>query len=383
MSKKIATLTFTDTPNYGALLQAYALQRYINDCGNQCVVINYQNKARRFSQVSGLKKLRSILWHYTFSKLLANRSRTKRTQRFRESLLNLTSRVYRDNESLKELNETMDGFIVGSDQVWNPKNNAGDPAYLLDFAGEGKLRVSYAASFGTDKVDEAYLKANAQRFKAFSRLSVRERSGKEQLEQALGIKAEVVADPVFLLSGEHWQELAREHAEYKAQAEYVLCYVLPGNREVEKRIYSAARDIAQRRHLRLVTIGKKPGSKGEAGEELIHDCGPLEFLSYIINANAVVTNSFHGTALSIINEKDFWCVMASGAAGARNTRLTNLLEKTGLSGRQLICGEARDPEDLLSRIDYSASAPLIEGMVHEAKSFLDAALDCPSGRSEA
>ena len=115
-------------------------------------------------------------------------------------MLNQTKHRYKNCQSLIGLNDSFDVFIVGSDQVWNPRNNAYDPAYLLQFVEEDKIRISYAASFGTQNIDGNYLKNNAELFKRFCYISVREMSGKDLLKRELGLDSEIMVDPVFLIS---------------------------------------------------------------------------------------------------------------------------------------------------------------------------------------
>ena len=369
--KKFAVLTFTDTPNYGALLQAYALQKYLNETGKECKVIDYQNAKRKYSQVSGVRKIRSIVWRCTFSKLFVNQKRKERTKWFKTFLLNQTGRTYKNLNGLKSLNNYFDGFIVGSDQVWNPSNNNEDSAYLLSFSDSDKIIISYSASFGTKELNKKYLIDNEKYFRRFNYISVREQTGKDMIEDIVGMKAVVTVDPVFLLSKDYWKHIVNQFACKGTRENYILCYVLPGNKNVEKRIYDIASEIAKKTGAPILTIGKKTISRGYSRERLIHDCGPLEFLSYLMRATVVVTNSFHGTAFSIINEKRFWCVLGRGIEGRRNTRIENLLESMNLRKRAIECGEEYNDIDFLQPIEYSLKWPIIQESIDKSKEYLD------------
>ena len=370
--KKIVTLTFCRSINYGALLQTYALRKHLQSCGYDCSVINYQNPKLKYAQISGLKKIRSIVWNNTLSGFFESRKRKIRTENFRENHLNL-GQIYSSLDSLKTLNKSADVFIVGSDQVWNPQIVADDNAYFLSFAEDGKKRISYAASFGLYVVDKKYLDDNSKYLKKFNAVSVREKSSAEILKQ-IDVEAETVADPVFLLNRNEWIDNLSLNADtdnIKAGSKYVLCYVMPCGSELAEMIYSAAEKIASEKGLKIITLGKKNYARPCGDEILDSDAGPVEFLQYILNAEYVVTNSFHGTALSVIFGKKFYTLLKHGVQ--RNCRMEELLSSLSLDERIVYVGDDFKFSD--EDIDYSGVQDKLTEIIGKSHGFLIEAVE--------
>lgn len=365
--KKIYILTFSDSPNYGALLQAYSLKRYISTLGNNSIVINYANPKRRYCQIHGFRKVCSVLWNKTLGLVFTDKERKNRTLKFKLEYLEFTQKCFKNVKQLIELNNEADAFIVGSDQVWSVNNNNNDPAFLLSFAR--KKKISYAASCGTNIIKEEYFLQNEMLFKQFDAVSVRESEGAESLKRILNIDSEILVDPVFLTSKLEWIKLLRLNSE--KPKDYVLCYVMPGNNAVEQKIYDVAEKIAQARGVKILTIGKKTYSKTIGGEVLVNGCGPIEFLEMVLNAQCVVTNSFHGTAFSIIFNKEFYTVMNDSLKVNRNTRMENILSLFDLQQRGVYTSsKALDT----ATIDYNHINVLIEKEKNRSKCFLQNAI---------
>lgn len=369
--KKIYTLTFCDTPNYGALLQAYALKMHLQISGYDCSIINYQNPKRKYSQVSGLKKIRSMIWSFTFAKLLNSKKRVNLTNRFRNEYLCL-KKIHISPDDLRRLNQDSDCFIVGSDQVWNPQNNGYDSAYLLSFVDDAKKRISYAASLGS--ANEAYLISNSGLFERFDALSVREKQSAILFKDKLGISAVTVVDPVFLLDKTEWDTCLRlsDAIINISESGFVLCYVMPGNNELTSKIYKVAKTIADTKGLKIITLGKKNFAKPIGVEVLDGDAGPVEFMQYIKNADFVVTNSFHGTALSVVFRKQFCTVLKSGIK--RNSRMEELLKMLFLSDR-IIYTDQELNENIIAEIDYESTVLELNKQIEYAKYFLTQAIE--------
>lgn len=362
--KKIYILTFTDSINYGALLQAFSLQTFLKSLGNNVALIDYQNKKRMFSQVNGIKKVRSIIWHYCFEWMFSNKNRIKNADIFKKEYLNLTPKTYRNNEQLKELNSSGDIFIVGSDQVWNPSNNANDSAYFLSFV-ENHKKISYAASFGTINIPDSYYYEIQKDLLEFSDISVREESARFALKKYLNIETITVLDPVFLLNSDEWIT----HLNIKKNHDrYVLVYLLPGNNDVQNEIFFKAKSIAEELNVRIISLGKRSNSVDCLDELIDCECSPHKFVEYFYNAEYVVTNSFHGTAFSIVFKKDFWVVM-DNAVKTRNTRIECLLDEVGLSDRIVFCGNNQS-QNVLKKIDYSGFDNKLCKLVNASKDFL-------------
>ena len=148
--KRIAIITLHYPMNYGSVLQAYALQNYINSKGIRCDIINYlmpydYEKYKLFRV--GYYKSRPQTFVSDIIFLGKNIKRKNKFNEFRNKYLSITSKVYRNWNEMIPLNQSYDGFICGSDQIWNfDCTNGVDPAYFLKFADRNKVIAAYAPS---------------------------------------------------------------------------------------------------------------------------------------------------------------------------------------------------------------------------------------------
>lgn len=339
--KKAGILTFHDADNLGAVLQAYALQNTLEDiCGVDAEIIDYRcekisatKRAKKSGGIKGFLKYIIMSAYYTVKR--------HGFDSFRKEHLRLSDKVYvKDNVS--ECKNNYDYFICGSDQVWNPQCTDGDTTYLLDFVDENSKKYSYAASIGNCKfsnADAEWLKLIDE----FSRISVREESAAKQL-QDFGIKnAAVHPDPVFLLSDEQWKRVMSKRLTDK---KYVLVYlVLP-----DVNVMKAAEEYAEKNGLKLI-------SNKQSAEFILHN-SPSEFLSWIFNAECVFTNSFHGSAFSLIMKKKLYADIRM-QNGETNTRVSELLDKVG-------CGKNK-----LSVTDCGRAVSAVDTMRETAREYLE------------
>lgn len=313
MKKKIATMTFHMAHNYGAMLQAYALANTINELGFQCEIIDY-----RFPYIdawSGILTRRELVQRYGFAKGNAKFCKRvlkgyykkiepahKRFNSFMRNKMPLSRTVYFNKEMLNSV--VYDYIVFGSDQIWNPEIMGGfSPEYVGAFitdTSKTKL-VSYAASSGKNCIDENYQEAFLDLLRRFYRISVREQSLQLFLKNKCRIDAEVVLDPVFLLSPEKWNALAQE-SEIRVEGPYVLVYAF----EVGKGAFDSARRIAQQHDLRIISISYKYDASLTDIDQILN-CGPIEFVWLFEHASYVCTSSFHGMAFSILFNKSFYC----------------------------------------------------------------------------
>ena len=288
-------------------------------------------------------------------------------------MLNLTHKIYKNSDALRTLNSSVDCFVVGSDQVWNPQNNGFDDAFFLSFANEEKKRISYAASLGS--ADGTYLKSKSDMILRINDISVREKQSADLFESVLGISVKTVIDPVFLLSKEEWinhLNLSSISTSVNTDSGYVLCYVMPGDQEIVEKIYSIAEFISNEEGIRIITLGKKNYAKAVGKETLDGDAGPEEFLKYVKDAAYVVTNSFHGTALSIVFRRQFYSVLKKG--NKRNNRIEDLLHSIYLSER-IVYSDTVFKKSVDSRIDFTRVDQTLSAEINKSKQFLERAIE--------
>lgn len=358
--KKIGILTFHRAVNYGAVFQTYALQRSFEKKGVVCEVIDYHNHVIEDYYYSIWKKNASM--KRKVKALLEYPLQNMRNQgfiKFRECFLKLSEKKY-NRLDVKESNTVYQSFVTGSDQVWNLQCTGKDMSYYLDFVKD-RRKYSYAASFGkADKTDQAYREA-AKQIVDFSRVSVREQNGKDIIQSVLQKECRVDVDPVFLLEKEEWEKLA--DTSMVPDKKYLLLYTV----DLNERVYNAAKKMSQQFELPLyvITLRNKyiPSTQNC---RLIKKCSPEAFLGYILKADKIVTNSFHGTAFSILFNKEFFLVRnANKNTALDNTRLDTLIGNFDL-GNRIVEGEIRD-----DRIDYTKTNQTIESMRGKALEYLN------------
>lgn len=310
---KIGLLTFHRANNLGAVLQASALLKYVQDNIGHCELIDFYPNNRIPVKYIGIKKVlryckRLVL--YPFS--ATSRNRELRFNNYRSKNYSLSDKQYLGDSGIANTHFDYDAIISGSDQILNTTLTGNSKAYYLDFFN-GK-KISYASSFGRKDVSKEEIELIRNELPKFAALSVREQSGADIIKKEIGIEPQLVLDPVFLLSKDEWSKRCNE--QLKLPKKYIFVYSM----EVSPVLENAVSTIKEETGLPVIIVrgGGKPG-RIEGKED--GTCGPEEFLRYMRDAELVITNSFHGTAFSLIFEKKFICV----AHSTRNARLENIM----------------------------------------------------------
>lgn len=287
---KIGIITFLHNDNFGSALQAYALQRTMRELGHDCVHLDYQPDRA--------EKIRNLLTSGNSPKLVLEGIRKREVragqdgaQRKSEAIpafyrkrMKLTAPC-RNRKELREKSRDCDLLLCGSDQIWNPVWL--NPAYFLTFAGKGQTKAAYAASLGVSQLPKsAKVRKIRQWTKDFSVISVREQEGAELLKKMTGRQADVMPDPVCLLSPETWGEIAGKAPEGDP---YLLCYFIGSNSAYWDRV----RALQQETGLRVLVLPVTAESY-QSDFELLDGAGPEAFLGAVKNAAFFCTDSFHG-----------------------------------------------------------------------------------------
>lgn len=325
--KKIATLTVNSPLNYGAVLQTFALNRYLCVQGYDAQVLKYTHVEGHDNRPAW-KKLRSKIWCKCFRPWITDAQRIKRTALFKNKIV--FTQPLQTPKALLEIANTYDIYIVGSDQVWNPRMAGDDASWFLSFTSQKK--IAYAASFGLSVLPPQYMDKYASCIKQLNAVSVREESAATLIENMGLARPQVVLDPVFLLTREMWKQVAV----LPKQEKYILCYYMPGFPAVEKKIRTLAKTYARKYNCRILNIGKKEYSRFFFWENNLRGIGPAEFVGLIKNAEMVITNSFHGTAFSVLFDKKFISVVNT-ALGKKDlsSRIVDLLTRLEHTGSLL------------------------------------------------
>lgn len=349
---KTATITFHGSHNYGSMLQAYALQQEIRQLAGYNEIINFRSHAQqRMNRViTGRKRIGAVLKDLTH--LFYYVPLKQKYQKFESFLINYLSCTEEFSEigELEKASLDYDLFISGSDQIWNPNPEDFNMAYLLPFVKKGK-KISYAASLGPVSKFKMNLRSEyAKLLGSYQAVSVREEGSKQVLENLLPDKSIVIVnDPVFFLSREQWESLIDQTP--IVRGEYIFFYTLFADAEMI-RIVKA---YAKRLHLPVIISNFTNIYDLTAGFKKKLDCGPLEFLNLLRYAKFICTSSFHGTALSMLLNKDFITIR-----GIRDNRISSILKAMQLTERSIESSEEVAEKINLEAINYGKVNQLIE-----------------------
>lgn len=345
--------------NYGSVLQAYAMQKILNKIGYESEIINYicdydfeNYKLFRFKQY--IRRPKTFLSDLFYLK--KNLKRRKAFKNFDNSYLKITEKKYKGIKELKKLNNSMDAFIAGSDQIWNFECTGGvDPAYFLKFVQSEKKIISYAPSMGQGKQKQKYLEIIRPMLKRFNALSIREKSMRNELENLTDQKFNVVLDPTLLLNANDYSNLIAD----KNGGKYIFVYMLEPN----DNLIEYAINIAKKNKMKIIYISNITKKKifNTVESKDIYGISPNQFLSEIYGAEYVITNSFHATVFSIIFEKKFITFKTKKSF----PRMLDLLNSLGLNDRVNNLNSNIDDS-----IDFISVKNKLKLLRHESISFL-------------
>ena len=324
---KIGILTFwTSKDNYGQLLQAYALQKYLKSINVNAILIRYNYQKKEKLSISkftpkhiteyikyrlSLKKDNTLSYVYNFNT-------------FKEKIIYSDKIYYSFKDLVSEDWSDFDGFICGSDQIWSPRSKDELQSYFLQFAPFQKLRIAYAPSFGRSQLDQEYKNLLPNLLSGFDALSVRESSGIDILKQA-GYNGALVCDPTLLLTSEDY--IKNLSIPLKENNRSLFCYFINWETNLDN---SQILNFCNESNLKpslFSTIGfKSPISLNPVQS-------PENWIAELANAKYSLVNSYHGLVFSIIFHKPFGVFLLNGKQGAMNSRIYSLLEYLNLTDR--------------------------------------------------
>lgn len=363
----VKIITCHNVYNYGASLQAYALQETIKTMGQSCEIVDYNPwylyDRYQFWNIGNKKWEKNLFTKFVYyigkfpDKLRLER-RKHCFEKFNDGYFNMTKERYYTHEELQQC--ACDVLICGSDQIWNPLvENGNDGAFFGEYLKTKKV-ISYAASIGVDKIPEEKKVWFKSKLNGLAAVSVRERSVQNEL-QGLGIPdVKWCIDPVYLLDKRSWIEKLK----LKLNTEkYMLIYMFEGDKQSEEIIRFAAEKMS----LKIYSINS---SRCSFADRNFHISGPKEFLELLMNATIILTNSFHGVAFSIIFRKQFWTLERKGL----NRRIADMLDFAGLDNRVLTKANVKEI-NLQEKIDYVDAEKCISLRIKESKRYLKSCLE--------
>lgn len=308
----ILTFQYANNKNFGASMQSFACKSLMNKVigESSTKIINYNPTNFNF-----IKKIFHFLTGLSFND-------------YNIKFLNLKKEIF-NKKDLEKLNNEFDIFIVGSDQVWRTiwlKEKS--LHYFFDFVNDDKKKIAYAASFGVDywEGDEKLTEEIKPLIKRFDHISVREESGLDICKNTFGIdNAVCVLDPTLMISREDYQPILDDWQDKShLKKKYIAHMLLDDTKELR----NESQEIAN--YLKAEINYIKGKSFKILGKDITFYNKVSQWLTYLKDAELVITDSFHCTVFSLIFHKKF-VVVANKARGV--ARLETLLSKVGLEER--------------------------------------------------
>ncbi|WP_026523799.1 polysaccharide pyruvyl transferase family protein [Butyrivibrio sp. MB2005] len=371
--KVLITTLFYDNYNYGGILQAYALYHILENFGYAVEELNYNRTEKRTinKNLSRIKRLINItvdpINYLQRRKLIIGQCEMAEKykelfptdpikmefDKFISEEFLVTKLVYPDTiDTLPKY----DCYIVGGDQMWNP--TWFDKNYFLSFA-KGK-KIAYSCSIGKDNLSKKEKKKLKAMISSISDISVREKNIYDWLQQE-NVECMWAVDPVFLLTKEEWIEVSnKSKISYEIKTPYLFAYLLGDDTLARTKIKA----FAKKNQLKIVAIPHVCRRYNAADENFADysymNVGPREYIKLILNAACVITDSFHGTAFSILFHKSFYsfCRVDGKNDIPMNSRLESILSEYNLTERLVNVNEI-DRLDL-DAVNYVVSDQYIE-----------------------
>lgn len=379
--KNVAILTiFNNNNNYGGVLQAFALHKKVKELGFNADVLYYVNgknpvypstkdqlKQYGVKDILGKvkEKAQAKMFNGKVSDIFAGRASL--FDKFRKEYIS-TNGPFNDDTLIKSQDEYF-AYISGSDQIWNP--NAARNGFLLSMIDDEHKKIAYAASIGRSVLSAHEAEVMIPLIKRYDSVSVREKTACELLSEKGVEQVSVVLDPTLVLDKQEWQKLCLPK---ENKRKYVLCYFFSESRAYREEIadYCKKNDL----DLYYIPYANQCYVRGDDGGKGIkqENVGPIEFLSLINNAEAVFTDSFHGTVFSIIFNKNFVVYERDkkGHSASKNSRIYDLLSSLSLNNR-LYSGGALE-EYFEKDIDYKDVEDKLQVLRKSSIEFLGNAL---------
>lgn len=338
----VGIMTFHWAPNYGAVLQAWALQEFLNQNHYQAEFINYVPRGKGVSLLrcfvtKSFKNVKTRLVEYI---------REKKIKSFRNNHMRISQCKYRHKDQLKKKPPIYDYYVSGSDQIWNPfftmnGQNGITLSYYLDFVPPGRKKFAFATSFGSKRIPEEMRGAIKRELESYSVISVREENAIDILRD-MGIGAECIADPTLLFSADEYKTLLPKKGGKRRE---VFQFMLHGQDAEGNAV--AAQVAADKQlgvcHKKILSIE--------------------EWLEHIQRSEFVVTNSYHCVVFSLLFHTPFLALDVQGLD--MSSRITTLLARLDLEERFLTAMPTEEVRRRFFEIDWKS----IDSKLQENRQF--------------
>ena len=291
---RIGIITMHRVLNFGSALQSYALQKKIMELGYECEIIDYCYPAD-LNETSLQRLLRQTK---DFAVGSPRRKKKNRFLFFQKEFILLSSDQY-NKESLNDNPPEYDLYLVGSDQVWNPKFCRDNPGFLLNFVPDNKPKMAFASSFAVDSIPKDLQPFYIKYLSRFDEIAVRESYGCTIVKQLTGKTSTHVCDPVILLEKTQWLDIA-QRARIREKKPYILVYIPAYMFNPYPGVDFIVEEIREKLGYRVIYLEGTRRDLFKPNSKLHKNGGPIEFVNLFAHASFVVTTSFHGAAFASI-----------------------------------------------------------------------------------
>ena len=343
---KIGLITYHRALNYGAVLQAYALQQVIKgmlDEKDECLLLDYKCKS--------IEDMSRVI--HTDKRLFKDIIKSP----FRASLLKKKSKAYRrfvsryldifplENNRPDSAAAYFDRIITGSDQLWNYTVSGNDDTYFLDFVKDSKKKYSYAVSLGMTKCFLENKDRILNNLRDFSYISLREPISEDDI-RSVNPNVRFDVDPTLLLDSERWES---EFDLTNKFGNYILIYCVAPPKD----IMSVAKELSEKEGVPVYILTERLSDRIKYKNfRCIFGEDPVQFLSLIKNASCILTTSFHATVFSLKFHKRLYAETENLLG--HNDRIQNIIRLTGADeciNKQFVLSGALMSEERWQEID--------------------------------
>lgn len=369
--KSIGIITIHKINNYGSVLQAYALQKVCEELGYDVEVIDYdfpndfhRQHVLKLNDEDSSPTQNEPKWIKALFGLALMRQH-KGIRRFVKHYLHLSNKNYTSPEQLSANPPIYDIYITGSDQLWSPRHCQGDPTFMLHFAPDEALKISYAASIGSDNIPNQLITKYKELLGRYAAISVRETSGAEIIERIIGSRASIVLDPTLLLNRNQWNKIAKGNRIFKDK--YILCYFLNYSFNAFPYVDELAEHIRRQTGFKIVRVARPPHTLNWRDNKYKIGASPEEFLSLVRDAEIVLTTSFHGTAFAVNYGRPVLTIVKS--KDSSDSRQVSLMNNLCLN-RQIVELESDFPDYNMAKYDTYEEQEKLEKLRKESLEYL-------------
>jgi hypothetical protein len=383
----VGILTMHRVRNWGSFLQAFALKKNVEELGhevsfldikpsNDMVIksgISDHEKNRRLTNIFNKISLMLIL---CLKGQLITRIKD-RYNAYQGMLYQQKMYAKYDNEFLPmlgvdkyryEYDKAFDLVIIGSDEVFNclqPHVLWRKSLQLFGDKINAKKIITYAASFGYTKMEDLKkngLKkdiSNALR-KNITTISVRDINSSKIVEQLINEKPELNLDPALVYD---FSKYMHNNNKFN-RTNYLIVYAYP-ERINDPATIKVIKEFALSNNKTIISLFCY---YNWCDQSIIPDT-PFELLDYFVNADYVVTDTFHGTIFSIKYNKIFCTIIRD----SNTQKIEYLLNQFKLRDRRV--RTHKDIKAVLEQpIDYEAVNEILTAEQHKTKTYLSNAI---------